>query len=154
MYSFEELLALPGCAVGKHSLEPPANEVENKANLEEATQKALEIHLSASKPSADGRAPPPSNQTNLPAAPVAPKRKPRPATLGVGYDRCVHYGCQVDYATADNKPQACRHHPGAPLFHEGSKQWPCCGVKKWDFDDFMAVPGCTVTEHTPVVWDV
>ena len=49
--------------------------------------------------------------------------------------------------------QACRYHPAAPLFHEGSKQWPCCAVKKWDFDDFMAVPGCVVAEHEPVVWD-
>ena len=123
----------------------------------------------------------------------------RPAALGAGFDRCQHYGCQVDYATADNHAQAplvaraahsrggpsrsspspsaqvCRHlrfpralalsrrrhhpnqaccyHPGAPIFHEGSKQWPCCGVKKWDFDDFMAVPGCVVAMHEPVVWD-
>ena len=26
--------------------------------------------------------------------------------------------------------QACRYHPAAPLFHEGSKQWPCCAVKR------------------------
>ena len=140
----------------------------------------------------------------------------RPAILPAGHDRCAHYGCQADYPTADNQPQAplathrdpspspltlthshvhanlapkvtltltlatasphggaycllgrscrhhpqppgptqaCRHHPGAPIFHEGSKRWPCCGVKKWDFDDFMAVPGCVVAEHQPVVWD-
>ena len=24
---------------------------------------------------------------------------------------------------------------------------------RWDFDEFMAVPGCVVAEHEPVVWD-
>jgi len=152
VYSFEELLALPGCAVGKHSTTPPTKELERTANLASATQKALALHENASKPTEDGRAPPPSNHSSVPAA-APPKRRTRPAALRAGFDRCQHYGCQVDYATADNHAQACRHHPGAPIFHEGSKQWPCCGVKKWDFDDFMAVPGCVVTEHKPVVWD-
>jgi hypothetical protein len=152
VYSFEELLALPGCAVGKHSTTPPAKELERTASLASATQKALALHENASKPSQDGRAPPPSNHSSQAAA-APPKRRTRPATLGASFDRCQHYGCQVDYATADNHAQACRYHPGAPIFHEGSKQWPCCAVKKWDFDDFMAVPGCVVAEHEPVVWD-
>ena len=38
--SFEELLALPGCAVGKHSSTPPAKELERTASLASATQKA------------------------------------------------------------------------------------------------------------------
>lgn len=150
--SFEELLALPGCAVGKHSSTPPAKELERTASLASATQKALALHENACKPCGDGRAPPPSNHSSQPAA-APPKRRPRPPTLGAGFDRCQHYGCQVDYATADNHAQACRYHPAAPLFHEGSKQWPCCAVKRWDFDEFMAVPGCVVAEHEPVVWD-
>ena len=30
-------------------------------------------------------------------------------------------------------PGACRHHPGAPVFHDGNKSWSCCGAKSHDF---------------------
>ncbi|KAG2020444.1 hypothetical protein CC2G_005785 [Coprinopsis cinerea AmutBmut pab1-1] len=41
---------------------------------------------------------------------------------------------------------------GAPVFHEGLKSWSCCkDVNKpvLDFEEFMAIPGCTETDgHT------
>jgi len=38
----------------------------------------------------------------------------------------------------------CTHCPGGPVFHEGYKFWSCCEKKKhYDFDSFLAAPGCT-----------
>ena len=147
VYAFDELFAIPGCAVGAHSTQPPPEEVKRAAALATATTNALKNHEGAAKPTAAGRAPPPK-QNFVPSAPPAAERKrpPRPP-LPEGRARCKHYGCQLEYAIAENHERACRYHAAAPLFHEGSKQWPCCGVKKWDFDEFLAVPGCKVGMH-------
>lgn len=61
VYSFEELMAIPGCQVGKHSNVPPAKEIEREAEIKAATNKVLEMHMAASKP-VQGRAPPPKQE--------------------------------------------------------------------------------------------
>jgi len=147
VYSFDELLNIPGCQIGPHSTKPPAEEVQRQAEVREATNKVLQMHVDSAKPAADGRAPPPK-QDFAPSAPPPQKKKVRPK-LPEGQARCKHYGCQNQYTVADNHDRACRYHVKAPLFHEGTKQWPCCGVKKWDFDEFLAVPGCAFGPHEP-----
>ncbi|KAI0673042.1 chord-domain-containing protein [Trametes maxima] len=65
--------------------------------------------------------------------------------------RCTHRGCGQDYTPENNGPGSCSYHPGAPVFHEGSKSWSCCSdVNKpvLDFDDFMKILGCTKGQHT------
>lgn len=151
VYSFDELMSIPGCVTGPHRTEAPAAEVRRQESLSEATSRALRVHEAAAKPDASGRAPPPQ-QSFTPSAPPpsAPKRKKPREVLPAGQARCKHFGCQMVYTLADNGPRACTYHTAAPLFHEGSKKWPCCNVKKWDFDEFMMVPGCQVGEHEPV----
>lgn len=40
------------------------------------------------------------------------------------------------------------HHPGNPVFHEGSKGWSCCKRRVLEFDEFLRIPGCTEkTKH-------
>lgn len=34
------------------------------------------------------------------------------------------------------------HHPGAPIFHEGSKGYSCCKRRVLEFDQFMKLEGC------------
>ena len=56
--------------------------------------------------------------------------------------RCTHKGCGQEYDPANNGPESCTYHPGAPIFHEGLKSWSCCSdVNKpvLDFDEFMAI---------------
>ena len=48
---------------------------------------------------------------------------------------------------------SCVYHKEAPIFHEGAKKWVCCGATKYDFDDFINVPGCSVGKHEPVEYD-
>ncbi|KAG2115122.1 chord-domain-containing protein [Suillus discolor] len=65
--------------------------------------------------------------------------------------RCTRKGCGQDFDLATNDPSSCTYHSGAPVFHEGLKSWSCCSdVNKpaLDFDEFMKVPGCTVSSHT------
>lgn len=38
------------------------------------------------------------------------------------------------------------HHPGVPLFHEGSKGYTCCKMVG-DFDEFLKMPGCKKGKH-------
>ena len=49
----------------------------------------------------------------------------------------------------NNVEGSCTYHMEAPVFHEGAKKWVCCGVKKYDFDEFLAVPGCVTGPHEP-----
>ena len=153
VYEFDELMAIPGCQSGRHSNETPAIEVARKAELAKANAAALEkfdqMAMQQGSVAADGSAPPP--QQNIAAAQAAPKPKPRPKPkLPEGYARCKHYGCQVDYLIESNVEGCCTYHSEAPVFHEGAKKWVCCGVTKFDFDDFLAVPGCCRGMHEPV----
>ena len=46
----------------------------------------------------------------------------------------------------ENQEYNCTHCPGGPVFHEGYKFWSCCEKKKhYDFDSFLAAPGCETT---------
>jgi disease resistance protein len=68
---------------------------------------------------------------------------------------CQRIGCDAAYDAAAlgedaNPPGACRHHPGAPVFHDGNKSWSCCGAKSHDFGEFMSIPGCARGRHTQV----
>ena len=156
VYEFEELMAIPGCVHSKHSNETPAIEVARQAAIAKANAAALEkfdaMASAQGEVRSDGSAPPPKQ--NIAAAQAAPKPRPkvRPK-LAEGYARCKHYGCQIDYKIASNGPNSCNYHSEAPVFHEGAKKWTCCGVVKFDFDDFLAVPGCCTGPHEPVIYD-
>lgn len=39
------------------------------------------------------------------------------------------------------------HHPGAALFHEGSKGWTCCKRRVLEFDEFMKIEGCKTKDR-------
>ncbi|KAJ1916837.1 hypothetical protein IWQ60_007978 [Tieghemiomyces parasiticus] len=62
--------------------------------------------------------------------------------------KCNHRGCEKEYDEASNGPNACQYHSGAPVFHEGLKGWSCCAKRVGDFDQFLAIPGCTTGEHS------
>lgn len=61
---------------------------------------------------------------------------------------CTRHTCGFSYPSLDSSEftsTPCFHHPGQPIFHEGSKSWSCCkDVNKpvLDFDDFLKMKGC------------
>jgi len=61
---------------------------------------------------------------------------------------CCHKGCGNKYRERDNADDACKYHPGPPLFHEGRKGWQCCDRHVLDFDEFMTIPPCTTGRHS------
>lgn len=65
---------------------------------------------------------------------------------------CRRKACGHQYVSdAESRgigPQAtCRYHPGAPVFHEGSKGWSCCTRKVLEFDEFLKIKGCREGKH-------
>ncbi|KAL8966971.1 MAG: hypothetical protein Q9197_005688 [Variospora fuerteventurae] len=58
---------------------------------------------------------------------------------------CRRKGCHAISSTKTNSSrddEECVHHPGHPLFHEGSKGWTCCKRRVLEFDEFMKIEGC------------
>lgn len=62
--------------------------------------------------------------------------------------KCTHKGCGKEFTEAENKDNACQYHEGTPVFHEGLKGWSCCKKRVDDFDEFLALPGCTFGRHS------
>lgn len=60
---------------------------------------------------------------------------------------CTNSGCRKTYTDLTNGQEACWHHPGMPIFHEGLKGWQCCSKRVVDFDEAMSLPGCTLGAH-------
>ncbi|KAF8928656.1 hypothetical protein BGZ58_009460 [Dissophora ornata] len=63
---------------------------------------------------------------------------------------CTHRGCEKTYDEATNSDTACTFHPQGPIFHEGLKGWSCCSKRVISFDQFLAIPGCSIGRHTDV----
>lgn len=55
---------------------------------------------------------------------------------------CKRRGCGKQFEGGDREGESCVHHPGAPIFHEGSKGWSCCKRRVLEFDQFMNIEGC------------
>eukprot|EP00922_Rhytidocystis_sp_ex-Travisia-forbesii_P000332 GHVS01000505.1.p1 GENE.GHVS01000505.1~~GHVS01000505.1.p1 ORF type:complete len:203 (+),score=20.71 GHVS01000505.1:73-681(+) len=60
--------------------------------------------------------------------------------------KCRRHGCHKEYTPSAE--ENCLYHSGWPVFHDISKQWSCCGVKCYDWDDFLKIPGCTRGCHS------
>lgn len=148
--TFDEFLTIPPCTKGKHSTveESPAA-IELSKNVEEDAAEFNSIV-------GDKRDSPLLAQTSrvprsLPAVgQSAPSSVPSeseeddPALEVPAGKQCRRRGCCAIFSSELNREdENCIHHPGQPIFHEGSKGWSCCKKRVTDFDDFLNIPGCT-----------
>jgi hypothetical protein len=151
--TFDEFLSIPPCTAGKHSTtdRPPVLE---KPQLDPATAPSPSPALSAVLNSASGI--PPRQPISLPSrsataspAPVVEESDEDETGIDIPDGRpCKRRGCGHVYKAGDErKDEKCVHHPGAPLFHEGSKGYTCCKRKVLEFDEFMRIEGCKVKER-------
>lgn len=64
---------------------------------------------------------------------------------------CYNKACSTKgkFDDGENGPEACRYHPGGPVFHDALKGWSCCKKRVTDFGEFLAIPGCTAGAHNP-----
>ncbi|KAH9981266.1 HSP20-like chaperone [Lactifluus volemus] len=66
---------------------------------------------------------------------------------------CKRAGCKVNFASneenrvGDGPGTKCVYHPGAPIFHEGSKGYLCCKRRVLEFEEFLKIEGCTEGLH-------
>jgi hypothetical protein len=60
---------------------------------------------------------------------------------------CCNKGCDSSYKGPESITEDCRHHTGAPVFHEGMKFWSCCQRKTSDFNAFLKQEGCSTGRH-------
>jgi hypothetical protein len=158
-YDWDEFQLIEGCAVGRHS------NVEQKQLFSQSpTVAAAEA---ASQNSSDSAPPPPvlksiaDYNTQNPDAATAAGSALKSVTVRKstrredGTAKCQNKGCQKDFIVAENTATSCTYHCGQAIFHDAAKFWSCCpNSKRYDFDEFMLVPGCTTGYHDDGVIDL
>jgi hypothetical protein len=156
VYDWDDFEKIEPCIVGRHSAVGPNEQFAASPTVAAAESAASSAAAAATAPPA---APLKSiddyNQKNpdaVTAVSAAKESQTAPATKRTdGKANCVNFGCQQEYVVADNTETSCRHHAGAPVFHDASKFWSCCPKDvKYDFDSFLKVPGCVVSAHSDV----
>lgn len=132
---------IPPCTTGKHSTvdDTPAPEPKPAAEAPQAKQVD-------SLPAPAPRVPQAAQQaaTPKPSAPPAPPEDESddPDATVPANATCKRKNCGVTYNGGARDDEECTHHPGQPIFHEGSKGWTCCKRRVLEFDDFLRMPGC------------
>jgi hypothetical protein len=87
-------------------------------------------------PDGGGTPAPPEDESDDPSLELSPSAK------------CRRRGCNETYdPKIPRDEESCTHHPGHPIFHEGSKGWSCCKRKVLEFDEFMKIPGCNTKKQ-------
>ncbi|ORX59496.1 chord-domain-containing protein [Hesseltinella vesiculosa] len=149
---FDDFLKLPGCTYGKHTDEKPASKpVEKKEQVKEATsvKDGVEVYgAPVTHSPLESHTP---VETKKQVEPEVEEEDDEAIPVAVG-TTCKRRGCGVTYkddATNRNEgPEAaCQYHPGAPVFHEGSKGWSCCPRKVLEFEEFLKISGCKQGKH-------
>ncbi|RHZ88474.1 hypothetical protein Glove_22g19 [Diversispora epigaea] len=160
--TFEEFQQIPGCTRGRHSSEAPkpkestttpkSTETKETPNISKIDENGVEVYETSTKYTPP--APQPPLQQFEKIVPP-PEKEPEeddpsiPVTIGT---KCKRNACNylfVDEATSRGEgPEAkCDHHPGTPIFHEGSKGWSCCSRKVLEFEEFLKIKGCNTGNH-------
>jgi len=156
---FDEFIAIAGCTRGVHSVdapkvEPPAASTPNNSLKMTGTVDGKEVYTS----SARSRPQKPAERSEaIPAASPAPTKKVEEeddldTTVPPG-TACKRSGCKVTFVSndenriGDGPGTKCVHHPGSPIFHEGSKGYFCCKRRVLEFDEFLKIEGCAEGRH-------
>ncbi|KAF9889750.1 hypothetical protein FE257_007056 [Aspergillus nanangensis] len=143
--TFDEFLAIPACTTGKHSTvdDTPAEYKEVKKPAPELEPENIPGRapvVEPPRPTASPAIAPPSN----PATPVPEESESDDPSLEIAANAtCRRRGCGAGYnAGGARDDEVCVHHPGHPVFHEGSKGWSCCKKRVLEFDEFLKIQGC------------
>ncbi|RKF62784.1 Cysteine and histidine-rich domain-containing protein [Golovinomyces cichoracearum] len=142
--TFDEFLSISPCTIGKHSTTdlPPAIEKKqhDPANEPEKRVPSLQYDTPRApvpiKSNAETNKPPPSVESEVDDPKLEiPKGKV-----------CRRRACGALYSGEGRDNEICQFHPGAPIFHEGSKGYTCCKRRVLEFDEFMKIKGCKTKE--------
>ncbi|KAI0022436.1 integrin beta-1-binding protein [Xylariomycetidae sp. FL0641] len=151
--SFDEFMQIPPCTKGKHSTTDVAPKVENRADREQVDNlatKPTDTSSESAPPAAAAAAAAPTR------APLAPQHAPTPPPPPPESDdddpsleipdgtKCRRRACDAAYKKGQSRSddEKCCHHPGVPIFHEGTQGYSCCKARAFDFNDFLNLKGC------------
>lgn len=142
--TFDEFMNIPPCTTGKHS-------TVDDTPVEAPKPVPADVPAAAPAPqSAPARLPTAQAPQQPPSSPAPPEDEDDDPNAAVPDNAtCKRKTCGVTYkGSPRSDDENCQHHPGAPIFHEGSKGWSCCKRRVLDFDDFLKIPGCnTKSRH-------
>lgn len=141
--TFDEFLSIPPCTTGKHSTtdRPPALE---KTQPDPSSAAMLSASSTPEVSAAPSRAPISAPQPVSTPPPISLDSDSDDPSLPIPDGRiCRRRACGQQYKSSEyRKDEKCVYHPGAPLFHEGSKGYTCCKRRVLEFDEFMKIEGC------------
>ncbi|KJR86603.1 uncharacterized protein SPSK_10965 [Sporothrix schenckii 1099-18] len=146
--TFEEFMEITPCTEGKHSTTDLPPKVEKKETP--ADVQAVPVAPTTAAPSTEtlGLAAAAAGAATQPPPPQPESDDDDPSLAIPDGRMCRRRGCGVAYKAgtkrggSDADPERCVHHPGAPIFHEGSKGYSCCKRRVLEFDQFMKIEGC------------
>ncbi|KAF2722792.1 chord-domain-containing protein [Polychaeton citri CBS 116435] len=145
--TFDEFLEIPPCTRGQHSAVDDTPKPQPKPSADDLNDKVKALNERASLPSPVARLPQataaPARATPTPKSEVVDESDDPDTPVPDGA-ACRRRGCGQTYkASQDRSQEECVHHPGVPIFHEGTKGNSCCKPRMLDFDDFLKIKGCT-----------
>ncbi|KAF2120587.1 HSP20-like chaperone [Lophiotrema nucula] len=149
--TFDEFLEIPPCTTGKHSdvddtpapKPKPAPDLPNDSSTDLARSKADKDRLG---PPIE-RTPQPTSGRASPAPPPESEDDDPSLEIQAGQS-CRRRGCSATYnGDSSREGENCVHHPGAPIFHEGSKGYTCCKRRVLEFDQFLNIEGCKTKDR-------
>ena len=148
--TFDEFLSIPPCTIGKHSTVDDTPQPSKPTEAPDATRAADTPFASQGIQVQPTPVTVPRIAQQL--LPERPTPSPQPPEESSDDDpsldipdgaKCRRRGCSARYAKADQRSrESCVYHPGAPIFHEGSKGYSCCKRRVLEFDEFMRIEGC------------
>lgn len=140
--TFDEFMEIPPCTTGTHSTtEKPPPVEEGPQQFDEA---ALAQKISEASVSAPTRRPiQPAQHVPTPPPPPPDSEDDDPSLDIPDGAECRRKACSAKYKKGSAREgEKCVHHPGVPIFHEGSKGYSCCKRRVLEFDQFMKIEGC------------
>lgn len=151
-YDFEGFQLIKGCNAGTHSTVDPSVSIHSRHTVFEGAEEAGKVVADAQpilKSISDF-----NEQEGGPTAAgefgrILRQERKSSRNEADGTAKCQRKGCgQTFLVEGNNIDTACTFHQGQPIFHDAVKFWSCCPNKKcYDFDSFMAVPGCSQGLH-------
>jgi len=152
VYDWDEFHLIEGCHVGKHSTEKPQGDrIANSPNYIDNNNNGMTSSLSTDvkvKSIEDFNKANPNAVSATDEIEQTKKKLTQSTRKEDGTATCLNKGCQKNFLVAENNPNACTYHSKEPVFHDTVKYWSCCPENvSYDFDAFLAIPGCTVGWH-------
>lgn len=145
--TFDEFMDITPCTTGVHSTTDKPPGVEEKPQQDDASLAKKIDDLNAATPS---RGPIQTAQhAPTPPPPALESEDDEPGLEIPAGAGCKRRTCGATYKKGSSRDaETCVHHPGVPIFHEGSKGYSCCKRRVLEFDQFMNIAGCkTKKQH-------